>query len=318
MTILDENSSFGEWAEVWAERKVVGRSYKYVTSTYNFVHHLENISTIPINKVRSMNIEDILIDLAKYNPNTKKPSSEKLLKNIRQTATAIFTFAINNCDNLYRNPAKTADIPANATKKERTHISLDEQTLVIDTPHRARLSAMIMLLCGLRAGELIALEWKNIDFDNRVIHVCQSTYNINSNKLGIKPKTKNGKSRNVTIPSILYQQLYTEYLRKKGKTAFVSTKSNGRSMHTRSSFERMWQSYLKRLEISFTPHQLRHTYATMLYMAGVDVKSASELLGHSSIEITMKIYTHLTEETKIISISKYNQFLDDNFGKNLQ
>ena len=57
MTILDENSSFGEWAEVWAERKVIGRSYKYVTSTYNFVHHLENISTIPINKVRSMNIE---------------------------------------------------------------------------------------------------------------------------------------------------------------------------------------------------------------------------------------------------------------------
>ena len=173
-----------------------------------------------------------------------------------------------------------------------------------------------MLLCGLRAGELIALEWKNIDFDNRVIHVCQSTYNINSNKLGIKPKTKNGKSRNVTIPSILYQQLYTEYLRKKGKTAFVSTKSDGRSMHTRSSFERMWQSYLKRLEISFTPHQLRHTYATMLYMSGVDVKSASELLGHSSIEITMKIYTHLTEETKVISISKYDQFLSNNFERN--
>ncbi len=316
MPILDENSTFGEWADVWAKRKVIGRNYKYVTSIYNFVHHLESISTIPINKVRSMNIEDILIDLSGYNPKTKKPSSEKLLKNIRQTATSIFTFAMNNCDNLHRNPAKTATIPANATKKERTHISMEEQSLIMETPHRARLSEMIMLLCGLRAGELIALEWKNIDFENRVIHVCQSTYNINSNKLGIKPKTKNGKSRNVTIPNILYQSLYTEYLRKKGKTNFVTTKSDGRSMQTRSSWERMWQSYLKKLEISFTPHQLRHTYATMLYMSGVDVKSASELLGHSSIEITMKIYTHLTEETKVISISKYDQFLSNNFERN--
>ena len=160
-----------------------------------------------------------------------------------------------------------------------------------------------------------ALEWKNIDFENRVIHVCQSAYDIDNNRYGIKSATKNGKSRNVTIPTILYEPLWTEYLRKKWKTRFVSTKADGRSMHTRSSWSSMWETYIKKLGIHFTAHQLRHTYASMLYAAGVDVKSASELLGHSNIEITMKIYTHLTMETKIISIVKYEQFLDDNFVK---
>ena len=132
----------------------------------------------------------------------------------------------------------------------------------------------------------------------------------------IKDGTKNGKTRNITIPNILYQPLWTEYMRKRNKTDFVSTKADGVSMHSRSSWKNMWDSYTKQLGIKFTAHQLRHTYASMLYAAGVDVKSASELLGHSDVEITIKIYTHLAKETKIISIVKYDQFLDDNFVTN--
>ena len=84
-------------------------------------------------------------------------------------------------------------------------------------------------------------------------------------------------------------------------------------MHTRSSWERMWESYTRTLGFKFTAHQLGHTYATMLYRSGVDVKSASELLRHSKIEITMNIYTHLMEDTKIISIDKYDEFLENFF-----
>ena len=69
-------------------------------------------------------------------------------------------------------------------------------------------------------------------------------------------------------------------------------------MYSRGSWKRMWESYLETLGITFTAHQLRYTYASMLYAAGVDVKTASELLGHSDIEITMKINTHLTEQGK--------------------
>ena len=61
----------------------------------------------------------------------------------------------------------------------------------------------------------------------------------------------------------------------------------------------------------FTAHQLRHTYATMLYDAGVDPKSAQRLMGHASLEMTLKIYTHLSQRKKADSIGKLNAYLGD-------
>jgi integrase len=62
----------------------------------------------------------------------------------------------------------------------------------------------------------------------------------------------------------------------------------------------------------FTAHQLRHTYATMLYNANVDVKSAQEYLGHSSIQTTLAVYTHLTPEKREASTKAFNDYLAQN------
>lgn len=60
---------------------------------------------------------------------------------------------------------------------------------------------------------------------------------------------------------------------------------------------------------TFTPHQLRHTYATMLYDAGVDALTAQYLLGHSDLSTTMGIYTHLSETRKSKSITALNEYV---------
>ncbi len=59
----------------------------------------------------------------------------------------------------------------------------------------------------------------------------------------------------------------------------------------------------------FTAHQLRHTYCTMLYLAGVDLKTASKLMGHSDVKITLDIYTHLDEKYKRLNIDKFNNYI---------
>ena len=61
---------------------------------------------------------------------------------------------------------------------------------------------------------------------------------------------------------------------------------------------------------TFTPHQLRHTYITMLYLAGVDVMTAKEQAGHSDIQTTLNIYTHLDKNHKQKNIDKLNNFLN--------
>lgn len=64
----------------------------------------------------------------------------------------------------------------------------------------------------------------------------------------------------------------------------------------------------REMDIDFTPHTFRHTYATNLYYAGVDVKTAQYLMGHSSVDITLKIYTHLDAEKTDMAIDKINQY----------
>lgn len=313
VTTLCAETPFGDWARQWARRKMIGRDFKYRQSINSLLKHCDQISETPIGMVSFIDVQDILLDLSIKNPNTNKPSSYKLLKNVKQTISAVFNFAINTCNGLYRNPANVVEVPAGAGTAERQSLTLEQQIMVFETPHRATLAALIMMMCGLRLGELVALQWSDIDFSERVINVCHSAYNVNGNVLEVKEGTKNGKSRKVPVPKVLFDKLMAEYLKNRGETDFVVTKADGISMHTRSSWDRMWESYTETLGFRFTAHQLRHTYATMLYRAGVDVKSASELLGHSKIEITMNIYTHLMEETKIISIEKYDNFIENYF-----
>ena len=95
------------------------------------------------------------------------------------------------------------------------------------------------------------------------------------------------------------------------------------------AWERLWKSYMKTLNEKhgnfekviyrgkekpfiiepFTLHYLRHTYASILYEAGVDVLTAKELMGHSDIKTTLGIYTHLSREHKEKDITKLNDFL---------
>ncbi len=100
------------------------------------------------------------------------------------------------------------------------------------------------------------------------------------------------------------------------------------SMMSAQSWERAWESYQHFLNIAaggrdasrsmpkviaiepFTAHQLRHTYATLLYNAGVDAKSAQEMLGHANIMTTLEIYTHLPKEKKTNAISTFNQYIN--------
>ena len=99
-----------------------------------------------------------------------------------------------------------------------------------------------------------------------------------------------------------------------------------------TAWRRMWESYLFDLNLKygnavvkrnkfdprgnlmvidrFTAHNLRHTYATMLYKAGVDVLTAKEQLGHADIKTTLNIYTHLDREYKRRTMDKLDQYLD--------
>ena len=78
----------------------------------------------------------------------------------------------------------------------------------------------------------------------------------------------------------------------------------------RAAFTRLWNSHVAALvPFSLHPHMLRHTYATTLYRAGVDLRTAQKLMGHSSIQVTADIYTHLEQEDSLHVADKLNEYL---------
>ena len=212
-----------------------------------------------------------------------------------------------------------------AEAKERLPISEEQKTLIIKTwrEHRMGLPALIMLFCGLRRGELLALTWDDIDIEGAVISITKSVEFLSNRAVLKKPKTKAGE-RMVPIPLILLSALQSV---PHSNTYICYTETDG-SMMTECAYKRAWNSYQHYLNIQaggkdasrshskvvavppFTAHQLRHTYATMLYDAGVDVKSAQLFLGHSDLSITLKIYTHLSTIKKNMSIDALNTYID--------
>lgn len=297
------------------------------------VNHLNSVwGSRPIGSITTLDVDNVIVNLSKENPNTRKPASKSFLTKLVNVIFNIFELAVDS-DFIIKNLAKRKNfVPKNAPTKEVTAISRNEQKLVIDTEHRCKIAAMIMLFAGLRTSELLALEWRHIDFKNKHIKVRQHAVRTAPNKFVIEPATKNGHCRNVTIPPQLILYLMNE--KKRAKSNLIFPKTDGK-LNTPSSWRSAWTSYNNSLNhrfyqqydpkvskfdprgipdiIAINPHQLRHTYATMLYLAGVDILTASKLLGHSSVQVTLDIYTHLDEQYKTLDISNFNTYITDNF-----
>ncbi len=185
-----------------------------------------------------------------------------------------------------------------------------EQVLYEDkTIYKIRI--IICLYTGIRIGEVCALKWKDIQFENAMLHihktVCRTkdfSESERKTKLIVKePKTKH---------SVRYIPLgfaLLEYLKKykQEDDYFILNKSRVKPLDPRT-YQNQFYSYLKKCNIKKMKfHILRHTFATRWIENNCDIKSLSEILGHSNITITMNTYVHPTMELKREGMKKLEQ-----------
>ncbi len=340
--VTAEQDTFGQWAERFKRKKhsddVSDGQYQNYVSSVDILN--AKIKNVQINKISAQDLQDIIDDFAENNPHTGRPSAKRTLKFILSTAKQILQLAVRNRVIDY-NAAQDVDIPANACQGHRRALTDTEQQWIVDTPHRAQRGAMIMMYAGLRRGEIIPLQWTDIDLKEKTIQVNKAVA-VKSGKLQVKPFTKTEAGmRVVDIPQQLVNFLKSEKKKAFSGTAInplVCPSANG-GMMSDTAWRRMWDSYLHDLnwkyghhidnkgkpakskhncngilmEIPhFTAHWLRHTFATLLYMAGVDVLTAKEQLGHADIKTTLAIYTHLDKQFKRKSMRKLDDYLRKN------
>ena len=100
--------------------------------------------------------------------------------------------------------------------------------------------------------------------------------------------------------------------KKKGTKPGEYVFGKGTAPLTQTEFRRRWNKYITEADINITPHQLRHAYATILFDAKVDEKVAQTFMGHSKIEITRNIYTHLRQHRAAQAQTDINNYISEN------
>lgn len=325
---------FRTLSEIWFAENEYNQCFTHRRALFTLVEHANRkFGNKNITDIKPIEISELIKELAVKNPNTNKPAAKKTLKTLVSTLYRIFDMAIDN-DWIVKNPAKNKNkiIPKNAPKKDTPAVPESVQKLIIEVPHRCQCAALIMMLMGLRTGELLALEWNDIDLIKRRAYIHRHVVKIDNGKYISEEGTKTMNTRYVTIPEELCKFLVLE--KQKAKSHYVVSKING-DMCTPPAFRSAWNGYINTLNfeeykksfnenvskfdpkgypktIKIAPHQLRHTYATLLYFSEVAPLTTSNLLGHTTVEFTLNTYTHLDEEHKTLDISKFDNYLSQN------
>lgn len=260
---------------------------------------LETFGEIPIKDITSQMVQNFMEAMG------RKDFAQKTVANQRIVLNLIFDYAGLH-DGLLNNPMDFTKIPKGLKKTARELPSdADIRKIKENVNHTFGLFPFFILYTGCRRGEALALQFKDIDRENKVIHIRKSIFFF-TNKPEIKePKTKAG-IRDLPLLDVLAEQLPD------GRPDDFVFSPDGQPYHS-SRLTRAWKKYCEDTGVSCTPHQLRHAYATMLYEAGIDRKDAQSLMGHADITTTENIYTHISNAQR----ERTSRILND-FTKNSQ
>ncbi|MGU3417744.1 site-specific integrase [Methylobacterium sp. D54C] len=204
---------------------------------------------------------------------------------------------------LARNPVDAVDPPKVERAKMRALDAGETATLLAHfRPTRMFVPVVLGVLCGLRRGEVTALRWRAVDFATGHVAIVSS---MEQTKAGIRIKeTKSGRSRRVALPSLAVEELRRHRARQAEELLrlgvrltdddHVFAQADGQPVQPNS----LTHEFVRILALSKTLprvrfHDLRHSHATQMLANGVHPKIAQERLGHSSIAITLDLYSHV-------------------------
>ncbi len=176
---------------------------------------------------------------------------------------------------------------------------------VLNSKKNKLFGILLCLYSGLRIGELIALQWSDIDFAKGTLTVSKSCHDGKNGLIIDEPKTATSR-RTIPLPKQLMPLV--KMLKKRSDSDFVVS-SHGKPVSVRS-YQRSFELLLKKLDIPHRGfHSLRHTFATRAIECGMDVKTLSEILGHKNPTVTLNRYAHSLMEHKQDMMNRLGKLL---------
>lgn len=268
------------------------------------------------------------IKLKKLTPELVQQWLAKLAKagrsaNIRKKAISVLRVGLNSAVRLrllVANPCNAVQKPK-VIRREITPLEPQDVVSLLDACKSHRIGGVIALACltGMRKGELFALKWSAVNLKERILVVRESVEEVAGKRRTKSPKTESGR-RVITL-----DDRAIEFLESRQKAAIkeglgpketdldlVFPDSQGGFLRG-SNFDRyVWYKIREAAGVPDTVrfHDLRHTQASLMLAAGIDLKVIQKRLGHSSFEITANTYAHLLQEAQANAVAKLGELLD--------
>lgn len=272
---------------------------------------LPELGSIKVSKLRAEQLQ------AFYSKKLAEGLSERYVLNLHNR---VYTFlkVAKKWGMVSRNVAKDA-IPPKPKDKKVTVLTVEQAHIFLDGVREDRLYPLYVcaLVMGLREGELLALEWSDVDFINRRLKVNKSQQYITGKGISTKtPKTETS-VRDIPMPDLAYEALI-EHRQDTMGTGRLFTTSKGTPFFPRNILK-YFQRELERLGLPKIPfHNLRHSCASFHLAAGTSPKFVQELLGHTTVAFTLRKYSHLLPGVAEEAVEKLNRSFARNSVKQTQ
>ena len=245
-----------------------------------------------------------------FNELSKTELRKSYISNLYGVIKLSFEYAINILEILEDNPCNRIVITGKNSKEERAYTKDEYITLknhLFNKRNKIYYYFFIFgIKTGMRCGEMLALKWNDIDFENQIIKITKGSFFKKEEFFISKPKNKNS-IRDIYIDDEVIEILHTlqdiqeenknVYKQYYNDTNFVFQLPNGNNLG-HGFISTFYRNIKEIVKINAPIHSMRHTHITWLIENGANLKSIQYRVGHSDIKTTLNIYTHVTEKMK--------------------
>lgn len=310
-----DNIIFDTWFETWMDTYKINSIKRSTQLLYKSRYKLyvkDEIGDKRISDINSVDIQRI------FNNMRSKDLSKSTIMGVKILLGSCLGKAVSHRMIRY-NPISSVEIIKGRETKEKYVFTENEQASFLEYIRNTWAYDIVccMVMTGMRTCEAIALRWKDIDIDNRLIHINNNMIRVGSTEYILDtPKTKSSR-RSIPIIDSLYDIIIDRINKDKnigmynGNVYVFRMDAENIPIEYKNLYNIIRRSgialeYMGMVSGHITCHTLRHTFATRAIESGIEPQILKAILGHSSITMTMDLYVHVLEEEKINGMKLLN------------